>query len=205
MDIPGYVNPRSLGNNEPAEALHTDLFIDQALWDKHIAHADPRVRDLYTWDATFAAICRIRAQPHLIDAGQPGVTFTAAIGEHDSLWLRVFIHNKFHALCLDLAKNRPAPFVAPSRAKLNNAQLRAFDFSAVRVAVVLEDTAKQVTRNATAQHLTFQRTLPPPAAHLSPVRIFAAPETVGALLSLNDLAKHITDIQFGDVTLAVYA
>ena len=58
MDIKGYVNPRSLGNNEPNQFLKLDLFIEDELWAKFIDKNGKAV--LRTWDVTwmFRVMCR---------------------------------------------------------------------------------------------------------------------------------------------------
>lgn len=105
-DINGYVNPRSLGNTEPNDFLHMDIFFEEALWDKYIANKDARRRDLYTWDATIAAAMKMMGAAR---AGLPesaffkGFHFSCKIGHHKPCNLRAYHHPRYMAFCVGLA------------------------------------------------------------------------------------------------------
>jgi hypothetical protein len=106
-DINGYVNPRSLGNDEPNQFLKLDIFFEQELWDKYIANKNTKRRDLYTWDATVVAAMTVRG------AARAGVSesefykgfyCTCKIGHHKPCELRVYQHPHIMALCVGLAE-----------------------------------------------------------------------------------------------------
>jgi hypothetical protein len=50
MNLPGYVNPREIGNSEPNEFFKMDIFIEQSLWDKYISHLNQRDQNARTYD-----------------------------------------------------------------------------------------------------------------------------------------------------------
>jgi hypothetical protein len=106
-DIKGYVNPRSLGNDEPQQFLHMDIFFEQELWDEYIVNKNTKRRDLYTWDATIAAAMTIRGAALAVvrqSSFDEGFYFTCKIGHHKPCELRVYQHHQFMALCVGLAK-----------------------------------------------------------------------------------------------------
>lgn len=105
-DIKGYVNPRSLGNDEPQQFLHVDIFFEQELWDKYIANTNTKRRDLYTWDVTIVAAITVSGAAR---AGVSesrfynGFSCICKIGHHKPCELRVYQHDQFMALCVGLA------------------------------------------------------------------------------------------------------
>jgi hypothetical protein len=115
-DIKGYVNPRSLGNNEPNQLLRMDIFFEQELWDKYIDNKDNDRRDLYTWDATMLAVSAI---PQGVTETEflKGFLRRGLIGHHKACVLRVYQHPHFMALCVGLAKDQPTGTVKPSRGR----------------------------------------------------------------------------------------
>lgn len=106
-DLSGYVNPRSLGNYEPNQALGMDLFFEQALWDKYIANKNTRRRDLYTWDA-MAPFCMRATMGRIVDhEPMPDLTITSyqvKIGHHKPCTVRVYMHRRIMALCVGLGQ-----------------------------------------------------------------------------------------------------
>jgi hypothetical protein len=110
-DIKGYVNPRSLGNNEPQELLHMDIFFEQALWDRYIEDKDKERRDLYTWDATalatFSGLQRL-SRENADEALRKGIGIFGKIGHHAPCHMRVYQHPDILALCVGLDKETRA-------------------------------------------------------------------------------------------------
>jgi len=107
-DIEGYVNPRSLGNDEPQQFLHMDIFFEQEMWDKYIENKNTRRRDLYIWDATFIAGLTAQGAARAgISESEffKGLCCTCKIGHHAPCNLRVYMHPRVMALCVGLAKD----------------------------------------------------------------------------------------------------
>jgi hypothetical protein len=107
-NINGYVNPRSLGNDEPNQALTQDIFFEQVLWDKYIASKKTATQNLRTWDATVAVMMRLsglsRAGALTQEQMHQGVPLgPIKIGSHAPCKLRVYEHPRIMALCVGLA------------------------------------------------------------------------------------------------------
>jgi len=106
-DLKGYVNPRSLGNNEPNQLLHKDIFFEEELWDKYIANKDTRRRDLHIWDATILAAITLQGAARAgVSESEffKGLHYTCKIGHHAPRELRAYQHPHIMALCVGLAK-----------------------------------------------------------------------------------------------------
>ncbi len=107
-DIPGYINPRTLGNDEPHRILQMDIFFEQELWDRYIANKNSSRRDLYTWDAFMLAFTSIWGfgGPPRISREQllKGIQRYGKIGHHKPCTIRVYEHPQIMALCVGLAK-----------------------------------------------------------------------------------------------------
>jgi hypothetical protein len=108
-DLDGYINPRSLGNNEPNNAFRMDVFFERALWDKYIDNKNTRRRDLCTWDsmapfymeATMGGLARKYATREPV----PGETITSyqvKIGHHAPCACHAYHHKDTMALCIGL-------------------------------------------------------------------------------------------------------
>ena len=119
MNIPGYVNPRETGNSEPNQMFRMDIFIENALWDKYIAHSNEREQNARTFD-----VCSMLLHTHhgerggkAIEAGQAfyQVDFVTQEGKGESddnfandtaydktevVTLRAYIHSDVMALCV---------------------------------------------------------------------------------------------------------
>jgi len=108
-DIKGYVNPRSLGNNEPQQFLQMDIFFEQELWDRYIDNKNEMRRDLYTWDATaltcFAGLGRLSPQT-ADEALRKGIRVYGKIGHHAPCHMRVYQHADCLALCVGLDESK---------------------------------------------------------------------------------------------------
>jgi len=99
MDIEGYVNPRSLGNDEPNRFLQADIFIEQVLWDRYVAHKkDVHRQNVKTWDVTFMTAMACRGASG--DMLRRGIEFECKIGHHKPCVLRAYQHPRYMALCV---------------------------------------------------------------------------------------------------------
>lgn len=94
MNIKGYVNPRELGNEEPNQFLGMDIFVEQLLWDKHIAGKHEKVR---TWDVVW--MMRMHCSSVAIQHGK--AEFPVYLGRR-KMSLRAYLHPRMMALCVGL-------------------------------------------------------------------------------------------------------
>lgn len=124
MNIPGYVNPREIGNKEPNELFHMDVFIEDALWKKYVSHPNQQEQNLRTFD-----VCSMLLHTHRGERGGRAiengtaryeVEFVMQAGKGESeenfaddtaydeteiVTLRAYQHPKFMALCVGLAND----------------------------------------------------------------------------------------------------
>jgi hypothetical protein len=124
MNLPGYVNPREIGNSEPNEMFRMDIFIEDSLWNKYISYPNVREQSARTFD-----VCSMLLHTHhgehggrAIEAGQAfyQVEFVTQEGKGESdknfandtaydktevVTLRAYQHPEVMALCVGLAHN----------------------------------------------------------------------------------------------------
>jgi hypothetical protein len=129
MNIPGYVNPREIGNSEPNEFFKMDIFIEQSVWDKYIAisgvknvnttkHDKKDAEATRTWDVCWmlANYCSGKAIEEgtatfpvefLIQEGlgesDKTIANNTAYDKTETVILKAYLHPKFMALCVGMA------------------------------------------------------------------------------------------------------
>ena len=108
MNIPGYINPRSLDNHEPNNLLHMDLFFEEELWERYIEVAGPDLRNRRVYDVAWqiAIFCGPKfAQGYttaIFKCGFGG-QFGGPPAEIAEVSLRAYQHPRYLALCVGLA------------------------------------------------------------------------------------------------------
>ena len=98
MEIKGYVNPRSLGNSEPNALFGMDVFFEEQLWEKYIAHKDEVTRDTHVYDVCWMLRCGTNGPASIQQREQ---TFKVFLNGKETT-LRTNIHPKVMALCVGL-------------------------------------------------------------------------------------------------------
>jgi hypothetical protein len=98
-DIRGYINPRSLGNNEPNKFFGFDIFIAQDLWDNYVAHKRQGIQNTRTWDICWMLRSLCPSPAAIARSGKEGCLFQVSL-KNKTMTLRAYIHPQIMALCV---------------------------------------------------------------------------------------------------------
>jgi len=125
MNLPGYVNPRELGNEEPNRLFRMDIFIENDLWNRYISHPNQREQNARTYDVCSMLLHNFRGElgGRAIEAdkaryevefviqeglGESDETFAngTAYDKTEIATLRAYQHPEFIALCVGLNEEK---------------------------------------------------------------------------------------------------